>query len=146
MNSTPGAREQDAAKVAFDEVQLYLEVVVSLQFRAGLIVLGLLSAGDLALPLLTDGEHPPMAVALVAALIGLASIALIISAWRGARRAVLPLVVLRLLSAVAAVPAFFEPDVPASAIVAAGAGVALTVVGVVLVLAGARRTTEVGVR
>lgn len=118
---------------------------MSLSFRAGLIVFGLLSAGDLALPLLTDGEHPPMAVALVAAVIGLASIALVISAWRGARRAVLPLVVLRLLSAAAAVPAFFAPDVPAPAVASAGVVVGLTVLGVVLLL-NARRAAEVAAR
>lgn len=47
--------------------------------RAGLVLLGLLSAIDLFLPLLTDGETPPMGVALVAAALGLASLALIVS-------------------------------------------------------------------
>lgn len=119
---------------------------MSFSFRAGLVVLGVLSASDLALPLLTDGEHPPMAVALVAAAIGLASIALIISAWRGARRAVIPLVVLRALSGASAVPAFFEPGVPAAVITVAAVGIALTILGIALVLPGARRPTEVGAR
>ncbi|MET9633829.1 hypothetical protein ABZX92_40865 [Lentzea sp. NPDC006480] len=105
-------------------------------FRAGLVLLGLLSVADLLLPLLTDGEAPPMAVALVAAALGLASLVLVISAWRGARRAILPLIVLRGLSAVAAVPAFFEPGVPAPAIAAAAATIALTAVGAALTLKG----------
>ncbi|GGU57879.1 hypothetical protein [Lentzea flava] len=105
-------------------------------YRAGLIVLGLLSVADLLLPLLTDGETPPMAVALVAAALGLASLILVVSAWRGARKAVLPLIVLRALSAVGALPAFFEPDVPAPAIAAAAAVVLLTAVGAILVLKG----------
>ncbi|TWP50411.1 hypothetical protein FKR81_19725 [Lentzea tibetensis] len=103
--------------------------------RAGLIVLGVLSVLDLLLPLLTDGEHPPMAIALVAAALGLASLVLVVSAWRGATRAVVPLVVLRALSALGAVPAAVVPGVPQPAIIAAGAGVLLTAVGIVLVLA-----------
>jgi hypothetical protein len=129
---------------------------VSRSFRAGLIVLGVLSTADLLLPLFTDGEHPPMAVALVGSLIGLASLALIVSAWRGAKRAVIPLVVLRLVSALTAVPAFFEPGVPsaaiaaaaiaAAAIAAAATGVTLTVLGVALVLPVPRRSSVVGAR
>lgn len=114
-------------------------VVMSRSFRAGLIVLGALSVLDLLGPLFTDGEHPPMAVALVGSVIGVASLALVVSAWRGAARAVIPLVVLRLLSALSAAPAFFASGVPGPAIVAAAAAIILTVVGVVFVLSGARR-------
>jgi hypothetical protein len=105
-------------------------------FRAGLLILGLLSTADLLLPLLTDGQSPPMAVALIAAALGLASLVLVISAWRGARKAIVPLLVLRALSAAAAAPAFFEPDVPAPAIGGAAAVIALTAVGTALVLKG----------
>ncbi|GAB2808574.1 hypothetical protein [Lentzea nigeriaca] len=105
-------------------------------YRAGLLVLGLLSVADLLLPLLTDGETPPIAVAIAAAALGLASLILVISAWRGARKAVLPLILLRALSAAAALPAFFEPAVPAPAIAAAGVVVLLTAVGATLVLKG----------
>src|SRR5689334_25148579 len=66
---------------------------VPTMFRTGLLILGLLSVADLLLPLLTDGESPPVAVALVAAALGLASLVLVISAWRGARKAILPLIV-----------------------------------------------------
>jgi hypothetical protein len=105
-------------------------------FRTGLLILGLLSVADLLLPLLTDGESPPVAVALVAAALGLASLVLVISAWRGARKAILPLIVLRALSAAAALPAFFEPDVPAPAMAAAAAVIVLTAVGATLLLKG----------
>jgi uncharacterized membrane protein len=105
-------------------------------YRAGLLILGLLSVADLLLPLLTDGESPPMAIALVAAALGLVSLVLVISAWRGARRAVVPLIVVRALSAAAALPAFFEGGVPAPAIVAAAVVVLLTAAGAVLVLKG----------
>lgn len=112
---------------------------MSRTFRAGLVVLGLLSLGDLAGPLLTDGEHPPMSIALIGSALGLVSLVLVVLSWRGARRAVVPLIVLRVLSALSAVPAFFVGDVPAAALVAAGVTVALTVLGVALLLVPARQ-------
>ncbi|MEV8376589.1 hypothetical protein AB0P21_27845 [Kribbella sp. NPDC056861] len=108
-------------------------------FRAGLVVLGLLSLGDLASPLLTDGEHPPMSIALIGSALGLVSLALVIAAWRGARRAVVPLLVLRVLSALSAVPAFFAGGVPAAAVVAAALTIALTAVGTALLLVPAKQ-------
>jgi hypothetical protein len=109
---------------------------VSRSFRAGLLVLGFISFGDVLLPLLSDGEHPPMAVALVASAFGLISLALVISAWRGATRAAIPLVIIRALMALTAVPAFTAPGVPGPAMVAAGFGIGLTAIGVVLVVYG----------
>ena len=111
---------------------------MSRTFRAGLIVLGLLSLGDLAAPLLTDGEHPPMEIALIGSALGLVSLVLVGFAWRGARRAVVPLIVLRVLSALSAAPAFFVGDVPAAAVAAAGLAIALTVLGTALLLVPAR--------
>src|SRR5688572_8577561 len=95
-------------------------------FRAGLIVLAVLSAFDLFLPLLTDGEHPPMAVALATSVIGLVSLILIVAAWRGGTRPVPALIVLRSLSALSAVPAFMAPGVPTAALVVAASGIVLT--------------------
>jgi CHASE2 domain-containing sensor protein len=112
---------------------------MSRTFRAGLIVFGLLSAGDLAGPLLTDGEHPPMSVALIGSALGLVSLVLVVLAWRGTRRAVVPLIVLRVLSGLSAVPAFFAGDVPPGAMVAAGLTIALAAAGTVLVLMPARQ-------
>jgi hypothetical protein len=111
---------------------------MSRTFRAGLIVFGILSVGDLAGPLLTDGEHPPMSIALIGSALGLISLVLVVLAWRGERRAVVPLIVLRVLSGVSALPAFFVSDVPAAALVAAGVTVALAAAGTVLVLMPAR--------
>jgi hypothetical protein len=112
-------------------------------YRAGLILLGLLSLVDLAAPLLTDGEHPPLVIALIGAGLGLISIVLVILAWRGRVAAAVALVVVRLLSALAAVPAFLEPGVPTGPMIAAGFGIGLTVIGAALVLAGLRRPTLV---
>jgi hypothetical protein len=132
--------------VGSSDVSNSLEVNVSRSYRAGLIVLGVLSVLDLFGPLLTDGEHPPMAVAVVGAVIGLVSIGLVVAAWRGTSRAVIPLVVLRLLSALSAVPAFFVDDVPAAALGAAAAIVALSVVGVIVVLSGLRQPSVAAAR
>jgi hypothetical protein len=101
---------------------------------AGLAILGLVSLLDLVGPLFTDGEHPPMEVALVGAAIGLASLVLIGYAFRGASRALAPLVVLRVLSALAAIPAFFVDDVPAGVVAFAGAFVALNLLGAAMVV------------
>ena len=114
--------------------------------RAGLIILGVLSLGDLAAPLLTDGEHPPMFIALIGAAIGAISIVLLIFAWRGRTAAAIALVVVRLLSALTAVPAFLEPGVPAVPMILAGAAITLTLVGSGLVLAGTRRLVPADAR
>ncbi len=111
---------------------------MSRSLRAGLIVLAVPSALDLVLPLITDGEHPPMAVAVVVAVLGLTSLALVLSAWRGASRAVIPLLILRVVSALTAVPALAMSGVPNAAVGAAAAIIALTVVGGIAVLAGTR--------
>lgn len=119
---------------------------MSASFRAGLIVLGLLAAADLAGPLLTDGEHPPMAIAMAGAVVGLVSLVMIVFAARGSGRATITLVVLRALAALSAVPAFFEPGVPAGARVFAGAGIVLTVLGIGLVLTPSRRVSKADLR
>ncbi len=119
---------------------------MSRSYRVGLIVLGALSVLDLFGPLLTDGEHPPMAIAVIGAVIGLVSIGLVVAAWRGTTRAVIPLVVLRLISALTALPAFFVLDVPPAALGAAAALVGLSVVGVVLVLSGIRQPSVAAAR
>jgi hypothetical protein len=111
-------------------------------YRTGLIVLGVLSVLDVLGPLATDGEHPPMWIALIGSALGLASLALVVAAWRGSHRAVLPLVVLRLLSALSAVPAFFVDDVPAGIIALVAVIVAATLVGVALV-SGSRERVAV---
>lgn len=115
---------------------------MSRSYRTGLVLLGILSVLDLAGPLTTDGDHPPMWVALVGAALGLASLVCVVAAWRGAHRAVLPLVVLRLVSALSAVPAFFADDVPAGIIALVALFIVATLTGVALV-AGHRERAAV---
>jgi hypothetical protein len=106
--------------------------------KAGLIVLGLLSVVDLFGPVMTDGEHPPMVIAVGGSVVGLVSLVLLAFAWQGKRWALAPLITLRIASALLAVPAFFVSDVPAAAVAGAGFGVAATVFGVVAVLLPSR--------
>jgi hypothetical protein len=119
---------------------------MSTHYKTGLGILGLLSLADLAAPLLTDGETPPMSIALIGSGIGLVSLVLLALAWRGRTGPAIGLVVVRMLSALTAVPAFFVDDVPAVPMAMAGIGIALTVVGTVLVLSGIRRPALVDAR
>ena len=112
---------------------------MSTTYRAGLVLLGILSVGDLAAPLLTDGQTPPLFIALIGAGLGLLTLVLIVFAWRGRGAAAVGAVVLRILSALTAVPAFLFDGVPTVPKVLAGIAITLTVVGSVLVLAGLRR-------
>lgn len=108
--------------------------------RAGLVLLGLLSLVDLVGILLTDGETPPIEIAAAGSVLGLVSLVLVWFAWRGSRGATIALVVVRLVSAATAVPAFLVGDVPGIAMLFAGAVVVLTLVGCVLVAPALRRT------
>lgn len=119
---------------------------MSAAYRAGLVVLALISLGDLAAPLLTDGETPPMFIALIGSALGLISLIMVALAWRGRRWAAVVLVVVRLLSALTAVPAFLEPGVPVVAMTLAGIAITVTLIGVVLVFAGMRRPALAGAR
>ncbi len=107
---------------------------MSRSFRTGLVILGVLSLLDVAGPLFTDGDHPPMSIALAGSALGMASLVCVALAWRGSTRAVLPLATLRLVSALTAVPAFFVSDVPTAVRGVAAALVLLTIVGVALVV------------
>jgi hypothetical protein len=119
---------------------------MSTAYRAGLVLLGLLSLGDLTAPLYTDGQSPPMFIALIGSALGLLSLILVVLAWRGQVAAAIGLLALRLLSALTAVPAFLEPGVPLVPMVLAGVAIAVTLVGVGCVLAGLRRPVLAGAR
>ena len=119
---------------------------MSTTYKTGLILLGAISLGDLAAPLYTDGQSPPMSIAVIGSALGLLSLILVVLAWRGRVAAAIGLVVLRLLSALTAVPAVLEPGVPMIPMVLAGIAITATLVGVVLVFAGLRRPALVGAR
>ncbi len=114
---------------------------MSAAVRAGLVLLGLLSLVDVAGILLTDGETPPIAVAVLGTVLGLVSLVLLWFAWRGERGTLIGLVVVRLISAATAVPAFVMPDVPVGLVVFAAAFIVLTLAGCGLVVPALRRTS-----
>ena len=115
-------------------------------YRAGLVVLAILSLADISTPLITDGETPPLFIASIGAGLGLLSLTLIAVAWRGRIAAAVGAIVLRVLSALTAVPAFLFDGVPTGPKVLAGIAITLTVVGSVLVLADLRRPVPAVVR
>jgi hypothetical protein len=107
--------------------------------RFGLVLLGLLSIADLSTPFVTDGEHPPMSVALISLALGVASLAFLRGAWNGQRSPVFGIVATRLVSALLTLPAFFIGDVPAGVVAVSAGTVALTVLGIVLALSSTRQ-------
>ena len=104
--------------------------------RAGLLLFGLLSLGDIITIFVTDGESPPYAVAAASAVLGLVSLFLVITALREPTRPIGLLVGLRVLSAVTSLPAFLIDDVPAAARISAAAIVVLTAAGIMLTSRG----------
>ena len=80
-----------------------------------------------------------MSIALIGAGLGLLTLVLIALAWQGRVAPAVGAVVLRVLSALTAVPAFLFDGVPTVPKVLAGIAITLTVAGSVLVLAGLRR-------
>jgi hypothetical protein len=98
-----------------------------------------LSVIDLTAPLYTDGQHPPMIIAIIESVLGSVSLVLVVLAWRGRVAAAVGVSVIRVLSALTAVPAFYVGGVPTPIMAVAGSYIILTVVGVVLTLAGLRR-------
>ena len=112
---------------------------MSALYRSGVVLLGVLSVIELTGPLTTDGQHPPMIIALIGSVLGLLSIVLAVLAWRGRTAAAVGLCVLRMLSALTALPAFWVTGVPAPIVAVAGTSVMMTIIGVVLTLAGLRR-------
>jgi hypothetical protein len=118
---------------------------MSALYRSGVALLGILSVIDLTAPLYTDGQHPPMVIVAIESLLGLVSIVLAVLAWRGRVAAAVGLSVIRVVSALMAVPAFYVTGVPGPIMAVAGSFIVLTVVGVVLTLAGLRRPAPASV-
>ena len=113
-------------------------------FTTGLVIAGLLALGDIATPVLSDGEHPPIAIGLVCAALGLVTAAALPAAWRRqSRGALTAIIVTRLLSAVTALPAFVADGVPAAARIAAATGILITAVVVALIAPALRRPVPV---
>lgn len=83
-----------------------------------------------------DGA-PPAVVVVLGGVFGLATLAAAVPAWRGNRAGQVTLVASRVLSGLLSIPAFFV-DAPAWARMLAAGLLVLTVVGVGLLVSGAR--------
>lgn len=110
--------------------------------RVGLVIAAILAASDLVggvMSLIVTGEQSlPLPVAVFVLAAGAATLVLLPIAWRGVRPAIIALIVIRLLSALTAVPAFLVPGVPAGMVVLASVGILVTVAAAALVVLGMR--------
>ena len=119
---------------------------VTTRTRVGLILAALLGVADVISAFFPTPEGevgPPLPIVLLGGLLGVATLAAVVVAWRTGRRGALRIVAgTRVLSAISALPAFFVEVAPAVKLIVAVA-VVLTVVCVVLVLAPARGAAPV---
>jgi hypothetical protein len=119
---------------------------VTTRTRIGLVLAALLAVGDVVsvfFPTPDGVVGPPLPIVVLGGLLGIATLAAVVVAWRSGRRGALWTVAgTRVLSALAALPAFFV-DVPALVKLLVAVFVVLTIVSVALVLAPARRTAAV---
>src|SRR6476659_8292414 len=104
-NSNP-RRSADGPPASWEEI-------MNTSAKIGIVILGLMSLGNVPSVLTTDGEHPPTAIAAVLTALGIAGLVLAVLAWRRNRPSLIALVVLSALSALSAVPAFTAEGVPA---------------------------------
>lgn len=111
--------------------------------KAGFVLAILLGASGLvglASPT-PDGEvGPPWGVLIFGAVTGIAIVACVLIGWlRGSKAAIRAAVILLVLTAITALPAFVTPDVPAPLVASAGIFVVLTIVALVLMLKPSRQ-------
>lgn len=101
--------------------------------RIGLILATVLSLLDIATLAITDGDHPPVAIAATDALLGVVTLVGVVLAWRnGRRRGLRTVIAARALSVLTIIPAFVAGGTPAGVLVAASIAVLLGVVTVLL--------------
>jgi hypothetical protein len=104
-------------------------------FIAGAVMCGLLGAFDVVSTLgAGSDEGPPLWVALGGCVLGIVTLVGLWFAWHGSRPAINAVVTTRGLSALLAVPVFFVDDVPSGWVPVAAVCIALTVIGVRLLL------------
>jgi hypothetical protein len=112
----------------------------TLAARVGLVLAALLAV----LQLLTFVPQFADEVVLPAVFTALNVLALVLVplAWRGTRWVRGVVIAVTLASALSATPAFFIPDLPVAAVVAASVGIVLAVLVTVLILVGPGRTRD----
>ncbi|MEU3453027.1 hypothetical protein ABZ671_05430 [Micromonospora sp. NPDC006766] len=110
-------------------------------FIVGLVLAGLLGLADLATGFFGVGGEgqPPLAAAVVITLLGAITLAGSWFAWRGRRGGLVAVIVTRILSGLAALPAFADDSISTANQVIIGVGLAVTVVALALIWPGLRR-------
>jgi hypothetical protein len=115
--------------------------------KAGLVLAGLLGLLDVISlfsinsPFPEGMTPPPGWLVILVAILGLITLAAIVPAWRGNHRAILVVVVTRILSAISAVPAYFV-NVPSYILISTTMIVVLTILTVWLILRRTPRERE----
>jgi hypothetical protein len=108
----------------------------------GLVLAGLLGLGDLTTGFFGVGGEgqPPLAAAVVITLLGAITLAGTWFAWRGRRGGLVTVIVTRILSGLAVLPAFGDDSISTANSVLLGVGLAVTVAALVLIWPGLRRS------
>ena len=107
--------------------------------RVGLVLAGILALLQIQTGVglfRAEGFSASSALLVVVPLVALAAI---VFAWRGSFQARLVVIVASLIPALSALPAYFVPDLPASAVIAASLGIFWALVVTVLLLVPPRR-------
>jgi len=109
--------------------------------RRGLILAIILAALDVVTGILAvfGSFFAPPEVGILIIALGVLTLVVVPYAWNGRRTPALIAIVVRLLSAATGLPAFFVPDVPAAGVVAAAAGILISVLCAYLIASGLRR-------
>lgn len=115
----------------------------SKMLTAGLVVLGLMSVGNLMAPVLSGGGQPPPFVAFSLMALGAVGLACIVGVRKGSRIALTVLVATGALSALLAAPALFATHASGGSKAVAGTLAAAALIGMALVLAGRRTSAPV---
>ncbi|SBT37113.1 hypothetical protein [Micromonospora narathiwatensis] len=110
-------------------------------FIVGLVLAGVLGLSDLATGFFGVGGEgqPPVAAAVVITLLGAITLAGGWFAWRGRRGGLVSVIVTRILSGLAVLPAFGDDSISTANEVLIGAGLVVTVAALILIWPGLRR-------
>lgn len=133
----PGARPGPRAACARDRCGMTTTTRSHIVIRVGLGLAAALAVMDIASTVPQFADEP--VVPTIGMLLGLATLVAVPFAWRGARWGRIVAATSRVLASLIGLPAFFVPGIPAEWVAMAAAGILLSVLAAVLILAGARR-------
>jgi hypothetical protein len=118
---------------------------ISTRQKAGLVIAGLISVGNLPsafFPTPEGDEGPPYGILVLGTVLGVIGLIAVVAAWRGSRVGLRVAAGVLILGVLIALPAFFV-DVPAGIKAMVGVVTLLTIAAVVLMFSPARRPSPV---